>query len=223
MHRDDSFRLAVTGKYILKCGMNEVAVKQNNTSKNLSNQQASNSATKKIPSKLSKHDASSNNANKKRDSGVNTQKIDNNILAGGTHIKRREKNRVRCAKCEGCKRERCNTCSACVSTSTTQSTSTSILIHRDCEKQRCLRPKLCTTAFCSICKLDGWMGRPSKAKKELARTGPPNLFECIICFDITHPHCAEKTIGSGEINPDLANSWLCNRCTATSTKMVAKN
>jgi len=41
---------------------------------------------------------------------------------------------------------------------------------------------------------------------------PPNLFECTVCLDILHPECAEKTMGRGQVNSELSNSWECSKC-----------
>ena len=38
------------------------------------------------------------------------------------------------------------------------------------------------------------------------------LVECTVCLDIVHPRCVEKTIGLGQINHDLSNSWECAKC-----------
>ena len=38
------------------------------------------------------------------------------------------------------------------------------------------------------------------------------LDECTVCLDIVHPRCVEKTIGLGQINHDLSNSWECAKC-----------
>ena len=57
------------------------------------------------------------------------------------------------------------------------------------------------------------MNEPKVQGKETDRPDePPNLFECTVCLDIMHPQCAEKSIGSGQINQDLSNSWECAKC-----------
>ena len=57
------------------------------------------------------------------------------------------------------------------------------------------------------------MNEPKVQGKETDRPDePPNLFECTVCLDIMHPQCAEKSIGTGQINPDLSNSWECAKC-----------
>ena len=62
-------------------------------------------------------------------------------------------------------------------------------------------------------RLDGWFNEPKVQGKETDRPEePPQLFECTVCLDIMHPQCAEKTIGFGRVNPDLSNSWECNKC-----------
>ena len=80
-------------------------------------------------------------------------------------------------------------------------------------QRRCLHPQLPVCAYCSVCNLDGWMNEPKVQGKETDRPDePPNLFECTVCLDIMHPQCAEKSIGRGQINPDLSNSWECAKC-----------
>jgi len=57
------------------------------------------------------------------------------------------------------------------------------------------------------------MNEPKVQGKETDRPDePPNLFECTVCLDIMHPQCAEQSIGSGQINTDLSNSWECAKC-----------
>jgi len=118
-------------------------------------------------------------------------------------------NRVRCNKCEGCKKEICLNCNKCTSNKMNLN---NVDMGLTCEKRKCKNPQLSVTAYCSICKLDGWMCKPVAYKTDKVQRDPPNLFECISCQDITHPQCAEKFVGSGEINPDLTNSWLCRKC-----------
>ena len=82
-----------------------------------------------------------------------------------------------------------------------------------CEKRRCLHPQLPVCAHCSICNLDGWFNTPKIQGKEAEKPEePPNLYECTICLDIVHPRCIEKTVGLGQINHDLSNSWECAKC-----------
>merc|ERR1711956_166292 len=84
---------------------------------------------------------------------------------------------------------------------------------KTCEKRRCLHPQLPVCAHCSICNLDGWFNTPKVQGKEAERPEePPNLYECTVCLDIVHPRCVEKTIGLGQINHDLSNSWECAKC-----------
>ena len=68
-------------------------------------------------------------------------------------------------------------------------------------QRRCLHPQLPVCAYCSYCKLDGWMNEPKVQGKEAERPEqPPNLFECTVCLDIVHPQCAEKDVGLGRKN-----------------------
>ena len=80
-------------------------------------------------------------------------------------------------------------------------------------QRRCLHPQLPVCAYCSVCKLDGWGNEPKVQGKETDRPEEaPNLFECTVCLDILHPKCAEQTIGLGQVNNELSNSWECAKC-----------
>lgn len=87
--------------------------------------------------------------------------------------------------------------------------------------RQCLQPMLPVTAQCVYCNLDGWRQQPvssPQAKHQLTNDqGPSTLMECSVCYEIAHPDCAEKAIGSdqkmnGIVNEDLPNSWECLSC-----------
>jgi len=126
---------------------------------------------------------------------------------GGANRRRR----VRCKNCEACTGGDCQQCAFCKDMVKYGGPGK---MKQTCEKRRCMQPQLPVCAYCSVCKLDGWYKEPKVGQnKENERPEePPNLFECTVCLDIMHPECAEKTIGLGKINPDLSNSWECNRC-----------
>ena len=44
--------------------------------------------------------------------------------------------------------------------------------------------------------------------------GPSSLMECSVCYEITHPDCAQKLEPetNGIVNEDLPNSWECPSC-----------
>lgn len=42
-----------------------------------------------------------------------------------------------------------------------------------------------------------------------------SFFRCSVCYEITHPDCAQKTLEiniKGIVNEDLPNSWECPTC-----------
>jgi len=76
-------------------------------------------------------------------------------------------------------------------------------------KRRCQRPTLPVAAACSVCGKDGWFEVPDYKKTVDFSKNPPDLFECIVCFDIVHPKCAKQP---GEVVSGLSNSWTCHAC-----------
>ena len=118
--------------------------------------------------------------------------------------------RVRCKTCEACLGGDCKQCVYCKDMTKYGGPGR---MKQTCEKRRCLHPQLPVCAHCSICNLDGWFNTPKLQGKEAERPEePPNLYECIVCLDIVHPRCIEKTVGLGQINHDLSNSWECAKC-----------
>lgn len=91
-----------------------------------------------------------------------------------------------------------------------------------CMMRQCLQPMLPVTAQCVYCNLDGWhqqpVSSPQAKQQQLAQDlGPSGLMECSVCYEIAHPECAQKAIGTeqklnGVINEDLPNSWECLSC-----------
>lgn len=77
------------------------------------------------------------------------------------------------------------------------------------------------TAQCIFCHLDGWHKQPvtsPQVKSQITQElGPSSLMECSVCYEITHPECAQKACGegiqvNGVVNEDLPNSWECPLC-----------
>lgn len=78
------------------------------------------------------------------------------------------------------------------------------------------------TAQCIFCNLDGWhkqpVASPAQVKSQITQEmGPSSLMECSVCYEITHPECAQKAVGdsvqvNGVVNEDLPNSWECPLC-----------
>lgn len=85
--------------------------------------------------------------------------------------------------------------------------------------RQCLQPMLPVTAQCIHCHLDGWrqapITAPAQAKLQAQlQEGPSSLMECSVCYEISHPDCAQRLapeIG-GIVNEDLPNSWECPSC-----------
>lgn len=72
------------------------------------------------------------------------------------------------------------------------------------------------TAQCVYCNLDGWKQTPvsPQAKLQASLEGPSSLMECSVCYEISHPDCAQRSTqtASGVVNEDLPNSWECPKC-----------
>lgn len=90
-----------------------------------------------------------------------------------------------------------------------------------CMMRQCLHPMLPITAQCIFCNLDGWHKQPvtsPQVKSQISQEmGPSSLMECSVCYEITHPECAQKACGEGTqvngvVNEDLPNSWECPLC-----------
>eukprot|EP00088_Acartia_fossae_P065207 TRINITY_DN8037_c0_g1_i4.p1 TRINITY_DN8037_c0_g1~~TRINITY_DN8037_c0_g1_i4.p1 ORF type:complete len:643 (+),score=120.25 TRINITY_DN8037_c0_g1_i4:74-2002(+) len=122
-----------------------------------------------------------------------------------------KKRRRRCMECDGCKAEDCKTCPKCRDMVKYGGLGR---LRQSCPQRRCLKPQLPVAAACSVCDLDAWGEKPDPKKVVDYAEHPPNLYECLKCFDIRHPECCEK---QGEIISSLPNCWICSDC-LTSTK-----
>lgn len=82
--------------------------------------------------------------------------------------------------------------------------------------RQCLQPMLPVTAQCVFCNLDGWKQTPvsPQAKLQSSLEGPSSLMECSVCYEISHPDCAQRNTQTapGVVNEDLPNSWECPKC-----------
>jgi len=120
-----------------------------------------------------------------------------------------KKRRRRCLVCEGCKQADCKVCPSCRDMVKYGGIGR---LRQSCVKRRCARPLLPVAAVCSQCNLDGW-GETADPKKTVdMESGPPDMYECVKCFDILHSDCAQQ---KGEIISTLSNSWTCAECIQT--------
>ena len=117
-----------------------------------------------------------------------------------------KKRRRRCNECNGCQAEDCQACPPCRDMVKYGGLGR---LRQSCVRRRCGRPLLPVAAACSKCGLDGWREAPNAKKEVDLASSPPDLFECISCFDILHPGCAE---GEGVVVSSLSNCWTCSKC-----------
>ncbi|KAJ8888157.1 hypothetical protein PR048_007644 [Dryococelus australis] len=119
--------------------------------------------------------------------------------------------RVRCKKCEPCRRNDCEECNFCRDMAKYGGTGG---LKQACIMRQCIQPVLPSCADCVECGLNGWGEQPIMGQK------PPNswtvstLMECSICYEIIHPSCSETRYPEleGMVNEDLPNSWECPKC-----------
>ncbi|XP_055550726.1 jmjC domain-containing histone demethylation protein 1 [Wyeomyia smithii] len=124
--------------------------------------------------------------------------------------------RTRCKNCEACQRSDCGECSFCLDMVKFGGPGRA---KQTCMMRQCLQPMLPVTAQCIHCHLDGWrqapIAAPAQAKLQAQmQEGPSSLMECSVCYEISHPDCAQRLapeIG-GIVNEDLPNSWECPTC-----------
>ncbi|XP_055635307.1 jmjC domain-containing histone demethylation protein 1 isoform X2 [Toxorhynchites rutilus septentrionalis] len=124
--------------------------------------------------------------------------------------------RTRCKNCEACQRSDCGECSFCLDMVKFGGPGRA---KQTCMMRQCLQPMLPVTAQCIHCHLDGWrqapITAPAQAKLQAQmQEGPSSLMECSVCYEISHPDCAQRLapeIG-GIVNEDLPNSWECPSC-----------
>ncbi|XP_023336351.1 jmjC domain-containing histone demethylation protein 1 [Eurytemora carolleeae] len=117
-----------------------------------------------------------------------------------------KKRRRRCMECEGCIATDCKSCPPCRDMVKYGGMGR---MRQSCVKRHCARPLLPVAAQCSVCQLDGWNQTPDPKKIVDLTSSPPDLFECIQCFDILHPKCATT---QGQAESTLSNSWTCSNC-----------
>uniref|UniRef100_A0A182J721 [histone H3]-dimethyl-L-lysine(36) demethylase n=1 Tax=Anopheles atroparvus TaxID=41427 RepID=A0A182J721_ANOAO len=135
---------------------------------------------------------------------------------GGNGPRRR---RTRCKNCEACQRSDCGECSFCLDMVKFGGPGRA---KQTCMMRQCLQPMLPVTAQCIHCNLDGWrqapITAPAQAKLQAQlQEGPSALMECSVCYEISHPDCAQRAAGGpadvhGIVNDDLPNSWECPTC-----------
>lgn len=125
--------------------------------------------------------------------------------------------RTRCKICEACQRSDCGECSFCLDMVKFGGPGRA---KQTCMMRQCLQPMLPVTAQCVFCNLDGWRQTPvsPQAKLQASLDGPSGLMECSVCYEISHPDCAQKEEAAaaqhatGVVNEDLPNSWECPSC-----------
>uniref|UniRef100_A0A182VQX8 [histone H3]-dimethyl-L-lysine(36) demethylase n=1 Tax=Anopheles minimus TaxID=112268 RepID=A0A182VQX8_9DIPT len=132
---------------------------------------------------------------------------------GGNGPRRR---RTRCKNCEACQRSDCGECSFCLDMVKFGGPGRA---KQTCMMRQCLQPMLPVTAQCIHCNLDGWrqapITAPAQAKLQAQlQEGPSALMECSVCYEISHPDCAQRAApeAQGIVNDDLPNSWECPTC-----------
>ncbi|XP_049529879.1 jmjC domain-containing histone demethylation protein 1 [Anopheles darlingi] len=147
----------------------------------------------------------------KRDSGG----VGNGGAGGGSNNGPRRR-RTRCKTCEACQRSDCGECSFCLDMVKFGGPGRA---KQTCMMRQCLQPMLPVTAQCIHCQLDGWrqapITAPAQAKLQAQlQDGPSALMECSVCYEISHPDCAQRVAPEvqGVQNDDLPNSWECPTC-----------
>lgn len=83
------------------------------------------------------------------------------------------------------------------------------------------------SAQCVYCNLDGWNQQPVASPQTKSHNTqdmgiPSGLFECSVCYEISHPDCAQKACekegecnqlnGVVKYNSEMPNSWECFFC-----------
>jgi len=214
-HKDDNPEFAISGKYVLRWTENDDVDHIKRSRKSIPKM------TSNVNDIKRKSSTSTGNSMKNAATSVSTssgggsssrpvpiEKLEKSPMKKGVGGNRRR--RVRCKTCEACLGGDCKLCVYCKDMTKYGGPGR---MKQTCEKRRCLHPQLPVCAYCSYCKLDGWMNEPKVQGKEAERPEqPPNLFECTVCLDIVHPQCAEKDVGLGRKNDDLSNSWECAKC-----------
>lgn len=123
--------------------------------------------------------------------------------------------RTRCKICEACQRSDCGGCSFCLDMVKFGGPGRA---KQTCMMRQCLQPMLPVTAQCIYCHLDGWRQTPvlPQTKMQQSVEGPSALMECSVCYEISHPECAQQSAIAqntiGVVNEDLPNSWECPTC-----------
>lgn len=143
---------------------------------------------------------------------VTPDKVNGSGGVSGINAPRRR--RTRCKVCEACQRSDCGECSFCLDMVKFGGPGRA---KQTCMMRQCLQPMLPVTAQCVFCNLDGWRQTPvsPQAKLQASLDGPSALMECSVCYEISHPDCAQREAqnpSSGVVNEDLPNSWECPSC-----------
>ncbi|KAL0267255.1 UNVERIFIED_CONTAM: hypothetical protein PYX00_009581 [Menopon gallinae] len=184
-HRHDNPELAVTGKSVLRMGMDDVDLDAR--------------------MRKNRYPLMKNSENR----GPKLHKLPHRSPAAKGNGPRRR--RTRCKKCEACQRNDCGECSFCLDMVKFGGPGRA---KQTCVMRQCLQPMLPVTAACLTCGLDGWGQQPVIPIQKTPRDSPSTLMECSVCYEIAHPECYSKAFPGleGVVNEDLPNSWECPKC-----------
>ncbi|XP_069937749.1 lysine-specific demethylase 2B-like [Cherax quadricarinatus] len=101
--------------------------------------------------------------------------------------------RVRCKLCESCLREDCKKCGFCLDMVKYGGPGT---MKQTCKMKKCSQPILPAAAVCYECQLDGWERVSSTPTQKPPANIPSSLFECCVCFKISHLKCISNKVST---------------------------
>ncbi|KAK6640685.1 hypothetical protein RUM44_012382 [Polyplax serrata] len=184
-HRHDSAELAVTGKSVLRVGMEDIDLDGRMKKGRFPLMKNAENRSPKLHKLSHRSPAAKGNGPRRR--------------------------RTRCKKCEACQRNDCGECSFCLDMVKFGGPGRA---KQTCVMRQCLQPMLPVTAACLTCGLDGWGQQPVIPIQKIPRDTPSTLMECSVCYEIAHPECYTKNYPDleGVVNEDLPNSWECPKC-----------
>ncbi|XP_031621168.1 jmjC domain-containing histone demethylation protein 1 [Contarinia nasturtii] len=229
-HCKDSPELAITGKPVLHPDSNQSA---NAPNQQLPNEESVDDASHIEPKnniKIDNKDDESQSfqppkmipTNKPVSKGANKKNssdaTNGNERSNGNTSNAPRRRRRRCKVCVPCNSTECGQCAFCLDMIKFGGPGRA---KQTCMMRQCVSPMLPVTAQCVFCHLDGWHKQPvtsPQVKSQITQElGPSSLMECSVCYEITHPECAQKACGdgvqvNGVVNEDLPNSWECLLC-----------
>lgn len=136
---------------------------------------------------------------------------ENRIIGFPPNVSKIRHRRVRCKLCEPCTRDDCRTCLFCQDMTKYGGSGT---MKQSCKMKKCTQPMLPAAACCYECELDGWGRTMSVPMQKPPQNVPNSLFECCICFKVSHLKCLSSKYEEveGIVNEDVPNSWECPEC-----------